>query len=217
MGIKERLNYYAQFKDEDVFRPGGFNPGLFALSKERVKKLRPGLFGLAHLVAGGSVDTWQQMDAQMNDGDIQPAVVVAEKPLLVACYTEDFDAVVLLCFPERLGEQLVWHEGTRLLVVNGYNGLGALKRNKDLFPGPRGGSCKYKSVGPIVADLYTDNWERLERKKREIPEEWWAHTAALGRQYVQDHPGMARNGLGNRFADAVPLEKIKFDPKLRID
>ena len=90
-----------------------------------------------------------------------------------------------------------------------------MKANKDLDCGPR--NCgKFKAYAPVIADLYTDNTERLERKKREIPQELWDYTAALGRQYLLNHPGIARDGLGYPYADAMPIETIKFNSKAQL-
>ena len=87
----------------------------------------------------------------------------------------------------------------------------AAKANKDIDMGPYAGT-NYKAVCPVVADLYTDNLERLERKKSEIPEGMWKRTAALAEQYMAQHPGMARNGLDVGFKDAVEISNIAFNP-----
>lgn len=213
MGIKETLQRNASYKDSDVYRIGAFNPGLFDLNKSKLKALRPQLFGLRLGVK--NIDTWQNIYTQLNDGDIEPAVVVSTDPLLVACYSDDMDAVALFCFPQEVGLARGWHLGTRLIATAAYNSL-LMKGNKDLDCGPR--NCgRFKAYGPVIADLYTDNTERLERKKREIPQELWDYTTALGLRYVESHPGMARDGLGFPYADAVPITDIKVNPKAQLD
>lgn len=214
MGIKDKLNF-VPFPDQKHFTPGAFNPGLFSLNKEKLKRLRPQIFGLSALT-NHNLDHVAYIMNQMNDGDMQPAVVVCVDPLLVACYNDEFDAVTLLYFPARLGRRYGWELYHRLMTVNAYNGFGLLRRNKDIDPGPRA-STRFKSVGPLVADLYTDDVERLERKKREVPAGWWDYTIQLGEKYMREHPGMARDGLGFRFEDARPIAGIKENPKLRLD
>ncbi len=210
MGLIENMKRNASYQDSDVFRPGTFNPGLFALNKKKLKALQPRLFSMRLIYP--KLDDWQTYYSQLNSGDLSTGVVVSESPLLVACYTDDMDAVAVQCYPEELGKKLGWTEGTKLIVTCAYN-LPWMKANKDLDCGSR--NCgKFKAFGPIVADLYTDNTERLNRKKQEIPQEMWEYTYALGRQYLANHPGMARNGLGFAYADAVPLEKITFKCKL---
>lgn len=213
MGIKDRLNYYASFKDSDVFQPGRFNPGLFDTNKKKVKMFYPYSGSLGVMLNGPAAEQTAGIIGQMNDGDLSTGVVMSVNPLLVACYSDDFDAVVLYCYPAELGVKMGWTVGTRLLTVNAYNGYGIVKKNKDLDPGP-GCNGKYKSVGPLVVDLYTDNAERIARKKREIPEDMWRYTEELGRRYMAVHPGVARDGCGPRFKDAQPIEKLKLKCKI---
>jgi hypothetical protein len=52
--------------------------------------------------------------------------------------------------------------------------------------------------------------------KNAFEEEWWNHTVNLGRKYLEDHPGMARNGIGNRNDLAKPIKNIKFKMKFRL-
>lgn len=213
MGIIEAMKRNASYKDSDIYRPGTFNPGLFALDKKKLKALRPQIFGLR--LGQKSNDTWQAVYSQLNDGDIQPGLVMSASPLLVACYSDDMDAIAMQCYPEELGRKLGWSVGTRLIVVASYN-RPMQKGNRDLDCGPR--NCgKFKAYGPIVADLYTDNTERLERKKGEIPQEKWDYVEALARQYLANHPGMARDGLGYPYADAVPVESIRFNKNIDLD
>ena len=213
MGIGARLNYYASFKDTDVFQPGKFNPGLFETNKKKVKALYPYSGSLVVELNGPKAETMNDIIVQMNDGDLSTGVVMSIDPLLVACYSPDFDAVALYCFPTELGIKMGWSTGKRLLTVNAYNGYGMIKKLKDLDLGP-GCKAKFKSFGPLIAELYTDNTERVARKKAEIPEEMWLHTESLGRQYMTLHPGVARNGCGPRFKEARPLEKLKMKCKV---
>ena len=216
MGIMDKLNSYSQYKDSDVFRPGAFNPGLFKTNKKQVKKLRPDMYSLTNLLLGGNANNPGFIQTQMNDGDMGPAIVVSKNPLLVACYSWDMDAVVFQCYPDELGEYYGWNVGTKLITVMTYNGMGAIKKNKDLTLGQRCNN-RYKSVGPIIADLFTDNKERLERKKSEISTEWWDYTEKLAKEYMVEYPNMARNGLGFSFKDAQDISKIKFNRRIKLD
>lgn len=207
----------SKYQDSDIYRQGAFNPGLFKISRDMVKKLRPNSVGLRMLFNRYQVDGWKIMGVILNDGDINPSVVVSLDPLLVACYVADFDAVVVQCYPRELAAAKCWTVGTRLINTCFFNGNGYwTKKNKDIDRGPDGGT-KFKAACPILADLYTENQERLERKKREIPEDMWVYTHQLGRQYMANHPGMARNGLDTGYKDAVDISKIKFSNKIVID
>ena len=53
-------------------------------------------------------------------GDTQPAVVVSTNPLLIAAYSDEMDAVVMLRFPNEFAEQYNLSVGTRLTTSNVY-------------------------------------------------------------------------------------------------
>ena len=115
MGLKEqfdKLNPYGHFKKEDVFRPGAFNPGLFEVDMGKLKKLRPEIFQPIRFAMASNLDSKSYIQMQMNDADIQAAVVVSTDPLLVACRSEDLDAVILQCYPADLGKARGWELGT---------------------------------------------------------------------------------------------------------
>lgn len=214
--LMDALKWGSQFHKEDVYRPGSFNPGLFELDKEKANRLRPGFTGFFHTLTSNNLDTASYLGALLNDGDIQTAVVVSTDPLLVSCYTEDMDAVILQCYPTELGVVKGWQVGTQLVATVKYNGFGTVKKNKDIYPAP-GTDPSYKSFGPVIADLYTSETEYLARKKSEIPAELWQRAMDLGTLYMMEHPGVARNGLGNPFKDSVKIETIKFNPKSKFD
>ncbi len=215
MGIMQKLNSYSQYKKENVYQMGVFNPGLFKLDKKKLKKLRPETFNFIRMMFVGN-DSSSNYSVQLNDGDIQTAVVVSVDPLLVACYTDDMDAVVLQCYPKELGEKMGWQLNTRLVTTASYNGLGTVRRNKDIFEGPNS-KKKFKSYGPIIADLYATDMAYVERKKSEIPDVLWEKTAELGKEYMIKHPGIARNGLGYPFKDSKKISDIKFSSRIKFD
>lgn len=190
--------------------------GLFSLDKKKLKKLRPDIFNPLKMLLGSQLDTVPFIDVHLNDGDIQTAVVVSKEPLLVACYTDDMDAVILQCYPTELGKAKGWEIGTRLIATARYNGYGTIRRNKDIYEGPNS-KKKFKSFGPIIADLYATDMQYVERKKSEIPEDLWEKTMELGKEYMIKHPNMARNGLGLSFKDAVKISSIKFSSKIKFD
>ena len=126
------------------------------------------------------------------------------------------DAVVLQCYLNELGKKMGWTLNTRLVITCTYNGFGPVRRNKDIFEEPKSNK-KFKSFGPVIADLYATDMEYVERKKREIPEDLWERTLELGNEYIVKHPGMARNGLDLCFKDAKKISDIKFNSKIKLD
>lgn len=198
------------------YKYGSYNPGKFKMDKKLVKQLRPDVYSFKQsLVDLGDVGS--MLKYAMKYGDTQPAIVVSVEPLLVACYAADMDAVALLCLPTEYGILRDYHVGTRLLTVNSYDldRQNRKRRSEDIFEGEHT-SGRFRMYGPLIADLYTKNKKRLEAIKAQIPEEVWTYVEELGELYMTSNPGMARNGLGNRFCTALPIEEIKFHPKMKL-
>ena len=198
------------------YKYGNYNPGKFKMDKKFVKQLRPEVYSFKQgFVDLGDVAS--MLKYSMKKGDTEPAVVVSVEPLLVACYAADMDAVALLCLPTEYGMLRNYQVGTRLLTVNSYDldRQNKTRRSEDIFEGEHS-SGRFRMYGPLIADLYTKNTKRLEAIKAQIPEEVWNYVAELGEEYMRMNPGMARNGLGNRFCTAIPISEITFHPKMKI-
>lgn len=199
------------FAFQDPMTPKGYIPGCFQVNNKKLKALRPNLFKLSHFMFGNSMDHKPFTLQFMREGDVQPAIVISLDPLLVACYSDELDAVTVQYLPSELIPKLKLQMYSKLLTVNGYG----KRPTKDVTLGPKA-LGNYASVTSIIADLYTDDTLRLNTLKNAFEEEWWNHTVNLGRKYLEDHPGMARNGIGNRNDLAKPIKNIKFKMKFRL-
>ena len=180
---KEKMN----MAKRPLYIPGGYNPGNFKMNKKMLKKLRPELFELKHKWFALD-DIPQHIKIQLQKGDTETAVVVSVDPLLVACYSGDMDAVVLLCLPTMYGVRRGYQVGISLLTVNGYDGMPKGGNSQDVYEGPDS-SGRFRAYGPIIADLYTADCARLEGIKALIPEEHWDYVMDLGFEYMENNPG----------------------------
>lgn len=198
------------------YKYGKYNPGKFKMDKKLVKQLRPEVYTFKQGITDLG-DVASMLKYSMKYGDTQPAVVVSVEPLLVACFAADMDAVALLCLPTEYGMLRNYQVGTRLLTLNSYDldRSNKNRRSEDIFEGEHT-SGRFRMYGPLIADLYTKNIKRLNAIKEQIPEEVWTYVTELGEQYMKCNPGMARNGLTNRFWEAIPISDIKFHPKMKL-
>ncbi len=81
------------------------DPGGFSLSHEKLREMRPDLYGFSATVE--LVMTYLRMadshrvmvKSALQEGDCRGAVVVSVFPLIVASYTDEMDCVVMLRFP----------------------------------------------------------------------------------------------------------------------
>jgi hypothetical protein len=168
------------------------------LSEERLQRLQPRLLNAAGWVGEADRLSWIESIRQtLARGESRAAVVVDAAQSVVASYTDELDCAVLLQFDTAFGLVHGWQNGTRLLSVNAYFG-----RDKglapDLQPGP-GDTGRSGNVWPLVADLLTDDHERLRACKQMIREEEWNRAGQLGRRLLADE-AVPRDGrpLGSR-------------------
>jgi hypothetical protein len=130
---------------------GATNPGLIPLSDKRYRKL--------------------------HHGDGQPAVVISTKPLRVAAYSVDLDAVALLRFPFRLVKEFDLEVGDRLLSTNSYKNDEEPDGDLRLGPDYMG---VWNGFWPMIADFVTEDLDALEECKARISKPLWKRAETLG-------------------------------------
>lgn len=136
-----------------------------------------------------------QMDMVANIlkfGDTQPAVVVSTNPLLVAAYSDEMDAVVMLQFPAELAAQYNLATGSRLTTSNVYYNTG--KCADDIFPGA-GFSCNYSDFTPVVQLFIGKKDEKIKEKVGLFDEALWEQVGCKADEYIMAHPGLRRDGF----------------------
>lgn len=173
------------------------SPGGISLSKEKLKMLRPDLFGVKALVLGAirtiliGFNEIREIQEHILYGDSQPAVVISKKPLIIAAYSEDIDCVVLLKFPDRYVELYSLEERSRLITINTY--MRGDEFQRDITPGV---NCAYtwRGYSPIIGEFITDDIDVLKNKKEEIYEDLWQYVYELGIDYLNKRPNTFRDG-----------------------
>ena len=119
--------------------------------------------------------TLQRIAEHLEYGDSRAAIVVSTDPeLLIAAYTDELDCVAMLRFPnDPLVSKYALQRGSRLLTVNTYKQNQRL--DTDLIPGPLA-IPRWSGFDPIIADFVTDDMERVEARKFQIPSIEWERT-----------------------------------------
>lgn len=189
------------------------DPGKVVLSLERLYKLDPQLAppsttekdepqpsSSPTISEKRRVKFIEMLKEHMVAGDSRAAVVVSTKPLLVAAYTDELDCVVMLEFPDSLVKEYDLEPGSRLLTVNTYPTRGDAK---DLHRGPKE-LKRYKNVFPVIADFFTEDKERLSKRKATISEDEWERCARFGNEYRDRYPKSFRNGAPSQ--SEIPKE-----------
>jgi hypothetical protein len=170
------------------------DPGKINFAIERYRAVEPaanGLWGWFHRTFRGGGQFEEMLAEHLLLGDSRAACVVSLEPLLVAAYTDELDCIAMLQFPSRLAAEHALKPGGRLLTVNTYEAGSHVAA--DLMPGPSNME-NYTNFFPVIADFFSDDHQRIARRKSEIPEEEWQRCLAMGADYRRRFPQRWRNG-----------------------
>jgi hypothetical protein len=128
----------------------------------------------------------------MHSGDSRAALVVRLAPLLIAAYTDEQDAILLLHFPAFLIAEHQLTPGTRLLTVNTY-GRGS-KMAPDLLPGPAA-IPRWTNFYPVIAEFVSDDLPLITHRKSAIPDSEWQRTQQFAETHLARPNFTVRSGL----------------------
>lgn len=173
------------------------DPGQITLSHDKLRVLRPDLYGIAGIWTSLRVlfrRDWshrEYVEKQLQNGDSRAAVVISTVPLRIAAYTDEFDCIAMLRFPNDFVRQYRLSVGSRLLTVNYYSDSPTY--DADLILGPQM-IRRWTGFHPLIADFLTEDFERLQARKKQIAETEWQRAQVMGTNYITIRPGVARDG-----------------------
>lgn len=125
-------------------------------------------------------------------GDTQPAVVMSVNPLLIAAYSDEMDAVVMLDFPTDFVEKYGLYPGMRLTTSNVY--FTGSQCAKDIFAGEHY-LYRYADFVPIVQLFLGKNDQKIQAKTELFGEEKWNAVKEMADEYINLHPDLRRDGF----------------------
>lgn len=134
----------------------------------------------------------RSIEYQLEYGDTQPAVVVSINPFIVAAYSDEMDAVVLLQFPVTLAKRFQIKLHDRLVSINCYMRSGLI--SKDIFAGENY-LGNWTNFRPLIGDFLSYNVGKIEQHKKNIPDFLWLYVQTLGEEYLRDHKNLVRKGF----------------------
>lgn len=172
-------------------------PGGLLLDREMLRALDPGMF----VLGVGPLWPWllpreHAYADQLANGDARAALVMQLQPLLVAAYSEDFDAVVLLRFPDQLARTHGLATGTRLLAVNTYAEPDAAA-DGDIRHGPAS-SHQWGGLRPFIGQFLSRDAATMRKRVAAIGESEWARTWTDGQRWLAEHGPRGRDGRPSR-------------------
>jgi hypothetical protein len=155
-----------------------------------------------------SIESLRGLEDSVSQSDGQPGVVLRTEPLLVAAYTDEFDAMLVYGFPPGIGAALGLPVGRKLACAATYysyrSDFDRWRAVPDLVPGPRS-SSRWDNTSLIVIDTVSADAEALDRIKAGVPERDWQRLQQLAWAYLAEPKAPVRDGRPSRvFIPAGP-------------
>lgn len=113
----------------------------------------------------------RNIEKYINMGDLQPAFVYSLEPLIIACFTDEFDDVILLQYPKEYIEKYNLKENDKLVTSNVYWEKRKAPYN-DIVPGVFG-SKRFKDIYPMVLKFLVTEEDKLEEYINEFSNYIW--------------------------------------------
>ncbi len=188
-------------------------PGHVSISDAKLRELRPDMYTVRgrwkRFVARlrRRKCAYSVMQHHLYRGDANPAMVVCVSPLLVAAYSIDLDCVAMLRFPDHFVQKYRLTTGSRLVSINTY--FFAPVAKTDLMIGPNH-TGQFTNLDPIIADFVSDDADRIEQLKKQLPAEEWNCVEALGPDYLAKKPGVYRDGRPMYASRPGPIADLSW-------
>ncbi len=127
----------------------------------------------------------------LQNGDIQPAIVYSRKPLLISAYSDEFDAAVMLKFPDELSDIYGLTENMRLASSNLYLGGGASTAD-DIKPG-EGYTNNFYDFIPVIQLFFGKDDAKIHNNAGIFDPSVWERAAVKTKECAE--LGKQRNGF----------------------
>lgn len=161
--------------------------GHFHVDDRKLRAMFPGFnFSQDHVGA---------INDHLDRGDSRAALVASIEPLVVSCYSDELDAVILVEFPAKLAQQYELKAGDKLIASWTYPRRSEFA--SDIEPG-ESYLGRQKNGIPYVADFFSDSQEKIARRKAGVSDAEWKRTREL--------TGPALRRAAGKYRSAFPLE-----------
>jgi len=151
-------------------------------------ELKPGSLSAMLDALKGKASVAARLRDHLELGDSQAAVVVSVRPLVVGAYSDDVDTVALLTYPDHFAQRYGLEVGSRLITLNTF-----LRPNApDLIHG-RKALGVWGDFVPLIAEFLTDDAEKIEARKQQIPESEWKRIQGIAVAEFE-RPAVVRDG-----------------------
>ena len=135
----------------------------------------------------------------LKKGDTQLAIIISEYPLLIACYSDEFDSVIIYKYPNFLVGKYNLKVNDVLVTSNNYWTKGALDYADDIILGEEH-SNYWRDIITYIPLFLCDDEEKVKQftENRNNPS-LVEHIKECAVDYEKERPGHFRDGFKTLF------------------
>lgn len=167
------------------------NPGMLKFSKKKFKEVA---LLLDPTKAKFFLKKKSWIKKQIATGDIQPAMVISIDPLVISCYSDELDAVILLEFPKELAVKYQFKLNERLVTCNWYMVKNMFAYSDDLIIGPNC-SGNWRDVYPLLGLFVCKDENAYYENTNLFKDEDYEYLMKLTTSYLEKKPNSYRDGF----------------------
>lgn len=183
-------------------------PAELALSKKMLTKMHPGHFGtmailknmelLAHRKEFKAAK--EHIAYRLQNGLLEPAVVVCLQPVLVAVHCTELDSVALLEFDSSYVSRFGLEFGRHLVAACTFSSIDdGIAPDMVLGPKSRG---VWGNFHPLIGEFLCSSEGELKAAHAKIDGAEWDSVTERGVEYMSNYPGVSRDGTALNAGEA---------------
>lgn len=173
-----------------------YNPGYYKISKTKIKQII-GILKLDKDDIKNLKKNLKNTKSTLKSGDMQPARVISLNPLLISCYFDEFDAVLIYEYPQELITLYSLEMNTPLATSNSYWFKECFDVEPDIIPGNNCSPTFRDAITFVPLFLCKENQESncSAAAKYLFAEAAWNHLDQLTKEYLEKKPNQYRKGF----------------------
>lgn len=174
-----------------------YPPGNFKLSKSKLNELYD-LMDLSRKEIKKIKRNSKNIKRCLDEGDVTPAKVISLNPLLIGVFSDEFDAVIVLKFPDELINKYNLRINQRMVSCNLYWPKQVFDIASDIIPGDHC-TYQYRDIIPIIPLFVSDDEDCFYAMTNIYPNEIWKQFDELLAEYESKKPNVFRDGFKTIF------------------
>lgn len=174
----------------------GYNPGGFKISNNKVKEIIS-LLNLDKIEIKSLKKSLPMVKKTLKNGDMQLAKVISLSPLKIACFSDEFDSVLIYDYPEFLINKYQLYENEYLVCSNSYWPKEYFSVESDIILGEKASKNWRDIICFIPLFLCNEKQELFSQSivSKIFTEDEFKHFEDSIKEYLEKKPNTTRFGF----------------------